>query len=294
MGRIFKIEYTVKTVKKMNNVYAKAFYIDNFKIDGVEQECDELRVSYGYVNFKDGIKKLKRKYNYHKIYDSFYCYEIAEGEKKLLKSVSSTEDKIIGIPSTFNSGYEGSKILSVSLKNRFILKDGYLDMQETNFATEDCMKCLDSLIEEGANKMKDTNNNTFLHEFYEGLSPEMKQMFKALAVHESGRTIFRKEESIVYEIKNIYVNETKGVTTIVFGNGDKIKVVKDSEDKNDIEKAIAIAIIKYYFGLDYYFDACKKVVNTEKKAKPEKKKLPKPTIKPRPKKQRIDLEKEVK
>lgn len=289
MGRIFKLEY--KSTQAKNT---RMFFIQKFTIDDICEIHGEYWVSCGYINFKDNIKKIKRKYNYNKKYDSFYCYEIVGGVKKILKSVSSTEDKIIGIPSTFNPGYEGIKSPNTSLKNRFMIKDGYLSIQETNFATENCMKCLDSLIEEGANKMKDTNNNTFLHEFYEGLSPEMKQIFKALTIHESGHTTFRKEESIMYEIKNVYINETKGVTTIVFGNGDKIKVVKDSEDKNDIEKAIAIAIIKYYFGLDYYFDACKKVVNAEKKAKPEKKKKPKPTIKPRSKKQQIDPEKEVK
>ena len=117
MGRTFNLEYKSAPVKN-----TRMFVIQKFTIDDICEMYGEHCFSYGYINFKDTIKKIKRKYNYNKKYDSFYCYEIVGGVKKILKSVSSTEDKILKIPATFNPGYEGTKILNASLKNRFILK----------------------------------------------------------------------------------------------------------------------------------------------------------------------------
>lgn len=69
------------------------------------------------------------------------------------------------------------------------------------------------------------------------------------------------------EIKNVYVNEDKATTVVVFQNGDKVKVKRHKDDQNDFEKAIAIAIIKYYFGRDYWIDACDKISVTNKHKK---------------------------
>ena len=245
-SRRFEIEFTVTTVKKMNNSYAKAFYIDRFEIDEIEQECEQ-RVSYGYVNFKDAVKKLKRKYNYNKKYDSFYCYEITEEGKKLLKSVSSTEDKMVGTPATFNPGYEGIHRLNVALKNRAPINQ---DMEEVNFATPAVLRTFYGLLEH------ERGHGEYSETMFTTLINSMEKKYKGGKIMEG--------------IKNVYINEKEGVTVIVFDNGDKVRVTREKSEKNDVEKAIAIAIVKYYFGLEYYINACDKVVKAEKKEKVKK------------------------
>ena len=74
-------------------------------------------------------------------------------------------------------------------------------------------------------------------------------------------------------IKNVYYNNKKGATVVEFWNGDKIRVTRRKEDKHDLEKAIAIAMVKYAYGLDAYLEACDNAIDSTKKPK-EKKKTP--------------------
>ena len=231
MERIFEIEYIVMTVKNMNNVYVKAFHIKNFKIDGVEQECEHC-VSHGYINFKDEVKKLKRKYLYNKLKDKIFVFQIIDGQTKICQPLSSStvipsSDHILETEKRLYEMY-GNYLKDMDPETIAINFIG-LDEGETNFTTKGC---LDALLKE-----------------------------------------FEKENKggkIMEGIKNVFVNEKEGVTVIVFNNGDKVRVTREKGEKNDIEKAIAIAIIKYYFGLDYYINACDKVVKAEKKEKVKK------------------------
>ena len=71
----------------------------------------------------------------------------------------------------------------------------------------------------------------------------------------------------------VYYNDKKGATVVEFWNGDKIRVTRRKEDKHDLEKAIAIAMVKYAYGLDAYLEACDNAIDSTKKPK-EKKKAP--------------------
>lgn len=86
--------------------------------------------------------------------------------------------------------------------------------------------------------------------------------------------------STLPEVEKVYVNKKDGITLLKFSNGDKVRVVREKDDTDDLEKAIAIAMVKYAYGLDRYLTACNKVVDSTKKEKEKKK----PVRKPRPKK----------
>lgn len=77
------------------------------------------------------------------------------------------------------------------------------------------------------------------------------------------------------EVEKVYNNKKEGTTIVVFKNGDKIRVTREKGDKDDLEKAIAIAMVKYAYGLDKYLDACDKVVDSTKKSKTKKKRCSK-------------------
>jgi len=72
------------------------------------------------------------------------------------------------------------------------------------------------------------------------------------------------------EVEKVYNNKKEGTTIVVFANGDKIRVTREKDDKDDLEKAIAIAMVKYAYGLDKYLDACDRVVDSTKKEKLKK------------------------
>lgn len=74
------------------------------------------------------------------------------------------------------------------------------------------------------------------------------------------------------EVKKVYYNMKKGITIVEFYNGEKVRVTREKGDAHDLEKAIAIAMVKYAFGLDTYLKACEKAINSEKnKEKTQKK-----------------------
>lgn len=354
MERIFEIEYTVTTVKNMSNVYVKAFYIKNFKIDGAEQEC-ERRVSHGYINFKDEVKKLKRKYLYNKLKDKIFVFQIIDGQTKICQPLSSS----IIIPTSGHmesiyftqainhicdgiakkaidafvlNGPTGSGKTTVAIQvakkagleyvvynltsktDIYNLKPMFQDwekgkviiIKDLAYASEHIYNLIDDLINYdkrfilgGIEYIKNPNTifiietnsrdeynyqrtrsliRTYITLNMPVLSNEIEgrlyeDMAKNLVMAANLINKFTKEHKggkIMEGIKNVFVNEKEGVTVVVFNNGDKVRVTREKGEKNDVEKAIAIAIIKYYFGLDYYINACDKIVKAEKKRKGKK------------------------
>ena len=360
MGRIFEIEYTVTVVKKMNNVYTKAFYIDSFKIDGIEHEC-KLRVSYGYINFKDEVKKLKREYLYNKLKDNIFVFQVIDGQRKICQALSSST--IIPSPdhmATINFAQEinqicdgiakkaidafvlngptgsGKTMVAMQVAKKagleyvvynltsetdvfnlepmiqdwekgkvIIIKDLVYVSDRIYDLIEDLIKYKKSFILGGTKYIKNPNTVFIIEtnsrdEYNYQCTRRLIRTYSTLDTPNSNieakerldRMINRylgdigletmamsfinkftkeyKGGKIMEGIKNVFVNEKEGVTVIVFNNGDKVRVTREKGEKNDVEKAIAIAIIKYYFGLDYYINACDKVVKAEKKEKVKK------------------------
>lgn len=94
--------------------------------------------------------------------------------------------------------------------------------------------------------------------------PEGEEKMKYKIVLGKGRA------SSLPEVEKVYNNKKEGTTIVVFKNGDKIRVTREKDDKDDLEKAIAIAMVKYAYGLDKYLDACDKVIDSTKKEKLKK------------------------
>jgi len=376
MERIFEIEYTVATVKNMSNVYVKAFHIKSFKIDEVEQECEHC-VVHGYINFKDKVKKLKRKYLYNKLKDKIFVFQVIGGQTKICQSLSSstiipssghmetidfalainhiydgiakkevnafvldgpTESdktmvamqvaKKVGLEyvvynltsetDVFNlepmiQDWEKGKVIIIKdlvyvsdrmfiliedlidYEQRFTLgKKEYIKNPNTIFIIETDsrdeynyylrarilkhkytilnMPVVSNSVVETEERLAEMYGNYLEKEYKGGIDME-ETNFATLGSYMSFMDKITKKYKggkIMEGIKNVFVNEKEGVTVVVFNNGDKVRVTREKSEKNDIEKAIAIAIVKYYFGLDYYINACDKVVKAEKKEKVKK------------------------
>jgi len=257
MGRIFEIEYEVAS-DTINNIYTEKFYINSFKINGEKHEYYCRHVFFGFNSFKDEVERLKRKYLYSNdiLKDMIFVFQVIDGQTKICQSLSSEGIEIemkITRGSTFSHRLHGE--LTPEVIKAMI---AYEKNKHTASETEERLyKMYGSYLEKeykGGIDMEETNFAT--------LGSYMSFMDKLAKEYKGGK--------IMESIKNVFVNEKEGVTVVVFNNGDKVKVTREKSEKNDIEKAIAIAIVKYYFGLDYYINACDKVVKAEKKEKVKK------------------------
>ena len=181
---------------------------------------------------------------------------VRRGEKYAIPLVPGTEvlfkAKPIYITKHFNFTciilLNNKNAYPLTLKHRFPILMAEVDLELTP-AEKDRYSFLHTVYEKDKQKFKDMEENKMKYKIVLG----------------TGRA------SSLPEVEKVYINKKDGITLLKFSNGDEIRVTREKDDTDDLEKAIDM--VKYAYDLNKYLDACQK-----KKKKPVRKPRPKKTL----------------